>query len=68
MQHLTFDVSEVCLATRGRAMHFGTRVEYQHIRLTVRIGGQAEAQHDQGSGAVLGFPNRPLPSYRQLAI
>jgi hypothetical protein len=24
MQHLTFVVLEVCLATRGRAIHFGT--------------------------------------------
>ena len=26
MQHLTFVVSEVCLATRGRAIHCGTKL------------------------------------------
>ena len=32
MQHLTFVVLEVCLATRGRAIHYGTEDECRHVR------------------------------------
>jgi hypothetical protein len=43
MQHLTFVVLEVCLATRGRAIHPGTDRQFaalQHFRQ--QVGGQAD--------------------------
>ena len=32
MQHLTFVVLEVCLATRGRAIHVGTLLDCRYVR------------------------------------
>src|SRR5947208_555513 len=32
MQHLTFVVLEVCLATRGRAIHCGTKRQFAALR------------------------------------
>src|SRR5258707_218747 len=56
MQHLTFVVLAVCLATRGRAIHMAQRVDSPHRSIPTSAEGTADSPPPSARSATTPLP------------